>query len=125
MSEDKIMFSSNRKVIVNEDIKDPDIYLDQLITKLHNFPKELEILEAVRLTSHEEKVKYLLNLRTGKKPSPGSVGIRTHPASGCIIVIIAVIIWVIVGYEVINGVKKAIKEQEEIEEECEQCPDRD
>ena len=28
-------------------------------------------------------------------------------------------------YEAINGVKKAIKEQEEIEEECELCPDRD
>ena len=125
MSEEKGNFSRNRKVIVSEEIKDPDKYLEQLIEKLQDFPEEIEILEAVQSGTHEEKVKYLLNLRTDKKPEPGSVDIKMEPATGCIIVIIVTIVTVIIGWEIINGVKRAIKEQQEVEEECEQCPDRD
>lgn len=103
------------EIIVNQDIKDPDVYLDQFINACARDSGEIATLKAIKSLSHDEKVKWLLSL----KPND-----RLEPLTTCILVLVTTTVIVVIGYEIVNGVERAITERQEVQQEVERCFER-
>lgn len=117
MTTERVMLDPQEEIVVRTRVADPGAALDQLLERATDARLRARI-EGVKALPIEEQEQWLL---AGARPVD-----RTHrmePASGCIIVVIAVTITVVVGYIVVNGIREALTEQREVEREVEQCID--
>lgn len=108
----RVNLSEPEMIVVSEDIKNPDFYIDFFMSKCAKDDENLARFEAIKALDHESKVKWLLAL----KP-------RIEPATTCTIIIVTTIVIVVIGYEIIEGYKKAITEKQEVQKEVEKCFD--
>lgn len=115
---DQFFFDVQEEYVVSQDISNPDSCLEKLLADFSEDSVICDKLEIIKSLSHAEKVAWLLDLET--KDSRDIVS-KMQVASGCVIVVISVTVAVIVGYEIINGVKKALTEKKQTEKEVLKC----
>ena len=82
MTQDKVMLSTPQEIVISENIDNPDQYLDQIIENLSDDPEHLAAVDSIKSLGHNEKVRYLLGLRTGKEREAGDVSIMMEPVTG-------------------------------------------
>jgi len=115
---DLTVFDAPEEYAVSQDVKNPDTYLNKLIADFPANSQTRKKIETIKLLSHNDKVAWLLGLKTHEE---GAVDTKMEPASGCVIVIITVVVAVVVGYVVVNGVQKPVIEHQERQKKVKQC----
>lgn len=120
--EERTMFKTPVEYMVSQDIKNPDIYLDKLIRDYTDDPTMQEKLETIKSLKHNEKVAWLLGLDTKELDEEHA---KMEPVTGCIIVVITIVVAVVVGYIVVEGIKQAIIEYQERQKEVEKCTNKE
>jgi len=105
-----VNLNESEVIVISEDIENPDYYIDFFISKSAKDTENLTRLEAIKSLDHDLKVRWLLSL----KP-------RLEPATTCTIIIVTTVVIVVIGYEIVDGVMKAITEKQEIQKEVEKC----
>lgn len=110
----RVMLQQPETIEVFEDIHDPDKYIDVLASAFTGNAERMARFEAIKALEHENKVRWLLSQ---KDPSDE----KLEPATICTIVIVTTVVMVVIGYEIVNGVKKAITEKQTKEKEVKKC----
>lgn len=108
------------EIVTSQDIRDPDRYLDQLISKTKGDPGKRDRLQTIKGLEHEVKVKWLL----GQPANPENVLVDKSPALAvvCTVVVVVVVVAVVVGYYITEaGIRRAITEMQEREVERKVC----
>ena len=100
------------EVVISENIKNPDLHLDNYMSDKNLDPQKMEEIEYVKTLDHDAKVRWILAL-----PSSN----RLEPITICTIIIVTTVVEVIIGWYIVDGVKKYIKEKKEVEKEIEKC----
>jgi hypothetical protein len=120
--EERTMFKTPVEYMISQDIKNPDIYLDKLIRDYSDDPTMQEKLETIKSLEHNEKVAWLLGLATKEQDEERA---KMEPVTGCIIVVITIVVAVVVGYIVVEGIRQAIIEYQERQKEVEKCTNKE
>jgi hypothetical protein len=98
------------QMILSEDIRDPDRYLDELIARSQDSRAQQAELQKVKALGRDAKVKWLLDQRI---PEGFRVVPALAPVATCVLVTITVTVAVVVGYELYQGARRAIIEYQE------------
>lgn len=112
-----VMLQQPEMIGAFEDIRDPDKYIDAFASAFTGNAERMARFEAIKLLDHANKVRWLLSQKDGSDEKLAPLA----PAVVCSIIIVATIVMVIIGYEIVNGVKKAITEKRTEEKEVKKC----
>jgi hypothetical protein len=109
-----VMLQQPETLTVSEDIHNPDKYIDAFASAFAGKAESMARFEAIKALDHETKVRWLLSQKDKSDE-------KLEPATICTIIIVTTVVMVIIGYEIVNGVKKAITEKQTKEKEVKKC----
>jgi len=113
----RVMLQKPEVIGALEDIRDPDKYIDALAPAFTGNAERIARFEAIKSLDHANKVRWLLSQEdeSDEKLTP------LAPAVVCTLIIVTTVVLVIIGYEIVNGIKKAITEKRTEEKEVKKC----
>lgn len=112
-----VKLSVPEEIVISEDIREPDKYLDLLIAAFGKDKGNVQRLEVIKSLDHSTKVKWLLS-QTNKTDT------KVTREWVCTTILVTTVVIIIIGYELYQGAMHAITEKQEVEKEVEKCFER-
>jgi len=110
----RVTLTNPEEIVISEDIRDPDMYIDLLTSTFAKDAESAARFEAIKALDHHAKVRWLLS-QANKSDA------RVTREWICTTILVTTVVVVVIGYEIYQGIKKAITEKQEIQKEVEKC----